>query len=324
MPHRKVSVEELRIGMCIELPPNTLSNQKEFLEYTISNEQELSYVKNSNRKNFIVRDFKFDDIALLEPLQTVEVKNNSPFFASDQLLLAIADPNLSPQEKAAKVYQNAITLIESLFESPKAECIKVTKVALSKMSDMILSDSDTTLQLLKITAYDHNTYAHSVNVGVLSLSLAKQFYGDNSKHNLNELGSAFFLHDIGKTEIPYRILSKPGRLTDEEMDIMREHPAHGLRILQEAGELSEECSIIVSQHHEREDGSGYPNGLTGKQIHEYGKICSIADVFDALTMERSYKKPLTTFEALQIMKEKMSGHFDNSLFAKFVRLFNFS
>ena len=76
MPHRKVSVEELRIGMCIELPPNTLSNQKEFLEYTISNEQELSYVKNSNRKNFIVRDFKFDDIALLKPLQTVEVKNN--------------------------------------------------------------------------------------------------------------------------------------------------------------------------------------------------------------------------------------------------------
>ncbi|MBZ0257043.1 HD domain-containing protein, partial [bacterium] len=136
-------------------------------------------------------------------------------------------------------------------------------------------------------------------------------------------GSAFFLHDIGKTEIPYRILSKPGRLTDEEMEIMREHPLRGLRILKEAGELSEECSVIVSQHHERNDGSGYPYGLTGNQIHEYGKICAIADVFDALTMERSYKKPLTTFEALQIMKEKMPGHFDVELFRKFVQLFDF-
>ncbi|MDP8244123.1 MAG: HD-GYP domain-containing protein [Candidatus Hinthialibacter antarcticus] len=322
MMHQKVASEDLRIGMCIELPPDTLSNQKDFLEYTISNEHELSCVKNSTRKNFIVRDIKYDDVTSIKPIAHPNVKPN-PFEASDRLLMAIADPNLSPKEKASKVYENAITLIESLFESPKAECIKVTKEALNKMSDMILSEQETALQLLKITAYDHNTYAHSVNVGVLSLSLAKQFYGEDSKHDLNELGSAFFLHDIGKTEIPYRILSKPGRLTDEEMEVMREHPLRGLRILKEAGELSEECSVIVSQHHEREDGSGYPYGLTGAQIHEYGKICAIADVFDALTMERSYKKPLTTFEALQIMREKMVGHFDSDLFSKFVHLFNF-
>ncbi len=309
--------------MCIELPPHTLSNQSDFLEYVISNEEELTSVKNSSRKNFIVRDIKYDDLNFTDSDKQDQVSQEAPFFVSDQLILAIADPNLSPEEKALKVYQNAINLIESLFASPKAECIKVAKTALSQMSDMILSEKDTALQLLKITAYDHNTYAHSVNVGVLSLSLAKQFFADDTSHDLNKLGSAFFLHDIGKTEIPYRILSKPGRLTDEEMEVMREHPERGLRILKEAGELNEECAIIVSQHHERNDGSGYPNKLTGDQIHEYGKICAIADVFDALTMERSYKKPLTTFEALQIMKDKMSGHFDDDLFAKFVRLFNF-
>lgn len=97
--HRKVAVEDLKIGMCIELPPGTLSNQKDFLEYTISNEQELNCVQSSNRKNFIVRNFRYDDVTSTQPITHDLIKKN-PFQSSDELLLAIADPSLSPEEKA--------------------------------------------------------------------------------------------------------------------------------------------------------------------------------------------------------------------------------
>ncbi len=92
-------------------------------------------------------------------------------------------------------------------------------------------------------------------------------------------------------------------------------------MLKEANQLSNECSIIALQHHEREDGNGYPKGLKHDEIHTYGRICCIADVFDALTAERSYKAKLTAFEALKIMKEEMLDHFHKEIFEEFVLLF---
>ncbi len=87
---------------------------------------------------------------------------------------------------------------------------------------------------------------------------------------------------------------------------MRSHALAGYDILSEAKQLSGECKIIVMQHHEREDGSGYPKGLRGNEIHTYGRICCIADVFDALTADRSYNN---TFFGLKLMKKKMPDHF---------------
>jgi HD-GYP domain-containing protein (c-di-GMP phosphodiesterase class II) len=98
------------------------------------------------------------------------------------------------------------------------------------------------------------------------------------------------------------------------MKKMRIHPYQSYKILEEADQLSEECRIIALQHHEREDGRGYPRCLCGEQIHVYGRIGSIADVYDALTAERSYKPKLSPFEALQVMKEEMINHFQRDLF----------
>jgi hypothetical protein len=99
---------------------------------------------------------------------------------------------------------------------------------------------------------------------------------------MHELGAGFFLHDLGKVEVDASIINKPGKLTEEEMSRMRQHPHMGYKLLYETNELTHECKKIVLQHHERYDGKGYPNGLQGNDIHLYGRICSIADVFDAL------------------------------------------
>ena len=119
-----------------------------------------------------------------------------------------------------------------------------------------------------------------------------------------------------------RIINKPARLSDEEMAQMRKHPQYGYEILARTRQLTEECRTIVLHHHERFDGSGYPLGLKGEDIHLYGRICSLADVFDALNSDRPYRKGLGPFAALKVMKEEMMFHFQKDMFEKFVMLFS--
>jgi len=102
---------------------------------------------------------------------------------------------------------------------------------------------------------------------------------------------------------------------------MRKHPGMGFRILNEAKQMGEESRLIVMQHHERHNGTGYPRRMRGDEIHIYGKICSVADVFDALVSKRPFKAQLNPFDALTIMKEEMLDHFQKDVFEKFVLLF---
>ncbi len=233
----------------------------------------------------------------------------------------VRDKNIPASQKSKLVYKASIQLMSSLLKSPTAENISDFKDVTSNIVDLILSDNETSNYLLGITAHDFYTYTHSVNVGVLSILLSKSLFGGSDKHDMHELGAGFFLHDIGKVRVDPALINKPGRFTEEDMGKMRVHPREGYSILAEAEQLSEESKIIVMQHHERADGSGYPNKLKGNDIHLYGRICSIADVFDALTSRRAYKKSLSPFNALKIMREEMINHFQPELFKKFILLY---
>jgi HD-GYP domain-containing protein (c-di-GMP phosphodiesterase class II) len=241
---------------------------------------------------------------------------------SEALSEVIRDGSLQPDLKARVVYHHSVGLMERLFDNPTAEFIGKSKKAIAAIADLILDDDDTSRNLLKITTHDFYTYTHSVNVGILSIYLAKRLYGPSSGHDLHELGAAFFLHDLGKVRVDPAIINKPGRLTEEEMSKMRIHPYQSYKILEESGHLSHECKVITMQHHEREDGSGYPRRLKGDEIHDYARICCIADVYDALTAVRSYKKALSPFDALKVMKEEMIGFFHAEIFRNFVLLFS--
>jgi HD-GYP domain-containing protein (c-di-GMP phosphodiesterase class II) len=211
--------------------------------------------------------------------------------------------------------------MERLLEDPRVENIKAAKEGIADIVDFIVREDATSGHLVRITSHDCNTYVHSVNVGVLSILLAKALMKGSSAHNLQEMGAGFFLHDIGKVRVDTAILNKRGLLTEEEKKVIREHPRHGYDILEETDQMTNECRIIVMQHHEMENGDGYPHGLKGNDIHQYGRICRLADVYDSLTSDRSYRRRLNTFDALRLMKEEMTGHFHRELFEKFVLLF---
>ena len=238
-----------------------------------------------------------------------------------ELREAIHDRKLAPEQKSKAVYHHSRELMQRLLEAPSPENVRAGKAAIHAVADLILSDDQTAASLMRITAHDFYTYTHSVNVGITSLMLAKALFQNSDAHDLHELGAGFFLHDLGKVMVDPAIINKPARLDEAEMRRMRIHPYQGYKILRDADALSEECRIIVMEHHELMDGNGYPKRLHGDQIHIYGRICCIADVFDALTAERSYKKAMTPFDALTLMRDKMPYHFDRQLFSAFVMLY---
>ncbi len=229
----------------------------------------------------------------------------------------ISDTNLSSNEKTKIVYGAATSLVKDLFNNPRSGNVQRTKTFAYNMVDYILKEGRSARGLLKIAIHEYYTYTHSVNVAAVGTLFAKEL-GLGEK-DLKHFCSGILLHDIGKTRINTKILNKKGKLTKEEFEKVKEHPELGVAILKEAGSSLTDEYTITLQHHENYDGTGYPHGLQKNEIHRYGRIARIIDVYDALTTNRPYAKAIRPFAALVEMKENMSNCFDEELFKEFIR-----
>ena len=175
-----------------------------------------------------------------------------------------------------------------------------------------LENRENLVQLTDIRLHDNYTFGHSVNVAVLSAILGSLC--NVSGDDLVNLIIGALLHDIGKLIIPQHILTKPGQLSEQEFYIIKMHPEAGRLKLQDLSTPSAEVlATIAGQHHEHIDGRGYPDQLTGDQIHLFARIVAIADVFDALTSARSYKPAYRPHTAYRIMTKCSPGQFDEKL-----------
>lgn len=338
MAKARISINELQMGMYVELPDSWFAHDFLSNKFKITSSAQLNELRKLRFKQIIVdfdkSDFKptSTDLEKKAPepgalevgdpkLQPPPPKWSSDKLMTDDLRNVLDDQNLPPEKKSAIVYQHSVSMMEQLLEFPSIENIQASKEAIYAISETVLGDDDTAQNMMRITSHDFYTYTHSVNVGLTSIMLCKELFKNSDAHDLQELAAGFFLHDLGKVNIDPDVLNKPSRLTDTEFQHIKTHPYQGYKLLKEAHALSPECSTIVMQHHEYMDGTGYPHRVKDKEIHLYGKICAIADVFDALTAERSYKKAMKPFGALTLMKNEMINHFDQKLFLKFVKLF---
>ena len=240
-------------------------------------------------------------------------------YIEKNLSAIIKDACIGPQEKSKIVCSSSKYLMKKLFEDPRFETIARTKKTVDKRVDTILSDSKITQQLIRLAEFDYSTYTHSINVGIISLAFAKDILENISEEQFHDLGTGFFLHDIGKSLIPLEIINKSEPLSRSDWMVMKTHPQKGCEILRETGFLSEEAASIVLQHHERSDGSGYPKGLKGDEISCLGKICSIVDSFDALTTNRCYQEACSSFNAMNIIKERMINSNYSAYYGKKVK-----
>lgn len=168
----------------------------------------------------------------------------------------------------------------------------------------------------RFISHDYHTYSHSLQVMVLFVSLMQGLPGMDNKR-LKECGMGALLHDIGKTVIPVEVLNKPGPLSTREWEVVKTHPAKGLRMCAELA-LAQTTVNCILFHHERIDGTGYPGGLAGDGIPSEARAMAVCDVYDALTSDRPYAKAMQPFEALKHMKEHMVGHFDARMYKRLV------
>ncbi|MDD6072576.1 MAG: response regulator [Clostridiales bacterium] len=183
--------------------------------------------------------------------------------------------------------------------------------------DQILKNGTTAIDMVDLRTFDDYTYRHSVNVAVLSTILGMGMHLNRSM--LEEVCVAAIFHDLGKLMIDSDILNKPARLTPEEFQEIKKHPEMSVKLLKKRYKVTDASKEAVLHHHENEDGSGYPAGITGDEIPMYSKIIHVADVYDALTSKRPYKKPYTPSEALEYLMGGCNILFDESVVRAFMK-----
>jgi HD-GYP domain-containing protein (c-di-GMP phosphodiesterase class II) len=228
-------------------------------------------------------------------------------WVEDELSAGIEPSELLPEairaETATRV-QRALEGAREAFSSSQPlplETLQDLAAIVDRIASGIQDNPDAALALHDLASADEYTHRHSVNVCALGLLLARaqfrrhgwiDYRGQRRYDRLNErmsqLGMGLLLHDIGKMAVPSQVLNKPGPLDEQEWEIMRTHPDAGVALL-DSRSMSPLVKTVIRDHHERFDGSGYPRGLTGGEIHQFARIAAVADVYDAVTSERPYK-----------------------------------
>jgi len=231
----------------------------------------------------------------------------------------IDDDSINETTKAGIVYDSARFAVKEILSNPAlGENIKRSQKMVESTVAYILRGQQAFYNLLKVMSFDYYTYTHSINVCTFSLALARHIGIDNIT-DLNILGTGALLHDVGKTKISEEILNKIDPLTDAEMQLIRKHPRWGFEIIKKTDIIHPESYHPIIEHHERENGTGYPNKLDAEKIHFHSKIVAIADVFDAMTTERVYRHAIAAYPALKTMFDD-TGAFNRELLEQFTRL----
>jgi len=222
-------------------------------------------------------------------------------------------------ERAARICLQAKAAVVSMFEEVRmgrAVDVGGARQLVEDISDSVSRNPGAIISLARLKTADDYTYLHSVAVCAMMVALAKQLGLDEAQ--TRACGMAGLLHDMGKVAMPTEVLNKPGKLTDAEFDIMRTHPTEGYKMLMASSGVDAVSLDVVLHHHEKMDGSGYPEKLSGDAISLYSKMGAVCDVYDAITSNRPYKSGWDPAESLRRMAE-WKGHFDPQVFQAFVK-----
>ncbi len=219
------------------------------------------------------------------------------------------------RSETVKSVKNLFVLSERTGSPPPLEAIREQ---IGTIVEEILDNRNLMINMIDLKVFDNYTYAHSVNVAVLSIVLGVA--AGMNRDTLNRLGMAALLHDIGKVFVSSHLLNKREPLTDEERTELQRHSERGFEYVKtHYPTFPVSAYVAILEHHERYDGTGYPLGKAGAKITAFGAIIAIADVYDALTSDRPYRKALPPSEAIEYFMASGGSHFNPELLALFIR-----
>ncbi|WP_077369490.1 HD-GYP domain-containing protein [Anaerosalibacter sp. Marseille-P3206] len=274
------------------------------------NKKEISVI--SCHENQVLAENVFDDegvlIAIKNTILTSYVIEKIRLFKvkkiwiyDDTDVIKEVDSYEEHIEEFKKQYiKDTLFIKKAIMELSKGERLNINTVknVTSSLYNEVMDSHSAVRYISRLKDYNEYTYYHSMNVGIYATLLGK--WMGLEKDDLKELTMAGVLHDIGKAKIPNEILDKRGKLTREECAIVKEHPFYGYLMIRDDENIGENVKKTVLMHHEKENGTGYPQGLKGDKINTYAKIVAVADFYDALTSNRPYRNKVSPFEAIDI------------------------
>ena len=216
------------------------------------------------------------------------------------------EKDMAPKERLKSIEQIGAQFTQFLYEGELTEaCVQKGEMIGQALVETLMEDKKAIISLTALADHDYYTYFHSIRVASYAVAIAQTMGVSDQKHlEIIALGGIF--HDIGKKDVPLSVLNKAGPLTDNEWRTMRSHPTRGATDLKE--KITSHIPLeIVSHHHEKRNGAGYPDGLDKNSLIPEVQIATLADIFDALTSSRAYQQARTRYEALDFIKAKLLG-----------------
>lgn len=323
---KKIAIADLRVGMYIhELCGGWMDHPFWRSKFAVKDVQDLAKVRESGVAELWIDTGKGADVPAAVRIETESVvadEVDQMLAAAESVLAPLAQQVEFDQEvkRAAKICNKAKDAVVSMFQEVrmgKAIDADAAGELVDEISSSVMRNPGALISLARIKTADDYTYMHSVAVCALMVSLARQLGQDET--STRELGLAGLLHDLGKALMPPEVLNKPGKLTDDEFAIMRTHPGEGHHLLVQGNAVGEIVLDVCRHHHEKVDGTGYPDHLNGEQISLHAKMGAVCDVYDAITSNRPYKAGWDPAESIRKMTEWSKGHFDERVFQAFVR-----
>jgi putative nucleotidyltransferase with HDIG domain len=319
---KRISVEQLRLGMHVhEFCGSWMDHPFWRNAFLLDNANDLQTIRTTGIREVWIDTSKGLDVEGGHAEETVAAE-------VEATLSQVGTPDRRPppvditQEaaRAARICAKSKQAVSSMFHEARMGNALNADDALPIVEEITTSvarNPGALISLARLKDKDDYTYMHSVAVCALMVSLARQLGLDDEQ--TRQAGLAGLLHDIGKMMIPPEILNKPGKLTDAEFETVKSHPAEGHKLLLEGSGISDIALDVCLHHHEKVDGSGYPEHLSDEQISLYAKMGAVCDVYDAITSNRPYKNGWEPAESIRKMAEWSKGHFDQRIFEAFVR-----
>ncbi len=333
---KKVPVDQMRLGMHLnELCGAWLDHPFWKTKFVLRDSADLSKLQESGIKECWIDVAKGLDVA--SPHDNVQgidcrgdVATASRRAALDvdtatDLARAVAVPTEKPVgfseevRRAAALCNQARAAVVSLFAEARMGRVVYSEQCaelVNEIAGSVWRNPTALLSLARLKTHDDYSYMHSVAVAALMAALAKQLNLDDTQ--IRMAAKAGLMHDMGKAVMPLHILNKPGKLTDEEFAIIRTHPQQGHALLLAGGSAHDAVLDVCLHHHEKMDGTGYPDQLSGDQISLFSRMGAVCDVYDAITSNRPYKKGWDPAESIAKMAGWAKGHFDPVIFKAFV------
>jgi HD-GYP domain-containing protein (c-di-GMP phosphodiesterase class II) len=322
---KKINVRDVRSGMFVhEICGSWMDHPFWKKAFLLSENDDLKTLKTCGIQEVWIDtdkglDVGSDAVVSTDDEEKVRIEAELSRIAKEPARVA-RTPMHEELERARKLQAKSRAAVTSMFQEARmGNAIKVSEAGplVDEISESITRNPEAFLNLSRLKTKDDYTYMHSIAVCALMIALGKQLGLTGAA--LKEAGLAGLLHDVGKMMIDDAVLNKPGKLTDEEFDIVKQHPRKGWELLQGSPDITAVALDVCLHHHERVDGTGYPERISGEPLSMFARMGAVCDVYDALTSNRCYKHGWEPAETIRKMAEWRNGHFDERIFQAFVK-----